>query len=556
MSRDSLSQVPRRAVVSVVLVALVALAGCSGGAEDPPPQQPPPAFVTAAAAPLGTSRVNLVWGANGVTAAQFRIYRSLVSGSVGAVIATVPASTTTYRDSGLAPNNMYFYTIESVTSASATLRSPQVSATTVPVASFPQDVTGFTVTRIGTTVTLSWDPYPGAATYEIARSPYPELPPGTWGTFTNLYGAVVTSLVDTEIGGAGHYTYSVTVYNFDGSQSAGARAEIDIPVGVLPGVDRPVLDPWASDKDGATVHLYWYHSQGATAEHVYASASDTVITPKQGATTNPPLDGPPHNLPIRHITGEYFAMDVPLSLFSPGYRYFAIEAEDGAALADSGAIGINVVAPAPVGVTGVATAVSNPTSLTVSWNAAGGAGTYKVYRLASPTTPVGAGNLVATTAGTSLVQAGLTAGTTYYYRVSAIAGGPGGGAESPPSDYAMARTFSDAAPSTEFPPLVMGAGQALLFWNGHNSGTSFRVYGGASNSVATINPNTLVTTTVLDPITGEWPWSCKVGAPAGDYAAFLLSGGLVFVLGHYWIAEVYPDGTESARSEVMPFPFL
>jgi fibronectin type 3 domain-containing protein len=154
----------------------------------------------------------------------------------------------------------------------------------------------------------------------------------------------------------------------------------------------------------------------------------------------------------------------PLSSLPAGYTYVAVEAVKGAYAAYSSWVTILKHAPAPVGVTGVRTNVRNPTKLIVSWDAAAGAGSYNVYQLTDPSEAIGPSKKIGTTTGTSLtVSSGLSPSTTYYYRVSAIAGGAGGGAESDPSDYAVAKTFSDTAPLTVAGmPFVMT--QALLTW--------------------------------------------------------------------------------------------
>src|SRR5262249_55957677 len=71
------------------------------------------------------------------------------------------------------------------------------------------------------------------------------------------------------------------------------------------------------------------------------------------------------------------------------------------------------------------TATAGHTQIGLSWTAPAGAVSYKVYR---GTTPGGEGATPIATGitGTSYIDAGLTDGVTYYYRVSALnAGGEG-----------------------------------------------------------------------------------------------------------------------------------
>lgn len=97
----------------------------------------------------------------------------------------------------------------------------------------------------------------------------------------------------------------------------------------------------------------------------------------------------------------------------------------------------NATTAAPANLT--ATAISD-TRITVSWNSVSGATSYKIFRALGPSTNHGpfAGVASVSAPTTTVVQAGLTATTTYTYEVTAV--GPGG--ESVPSNLADATTFT------------------------------------------------------------------------------------------------------------------
>jgi len=511
-------------------------------------------FVSAGADAFGTSKIDLSWSTHGLTPAICNIYRSPASGTLGPLLTSTTGSATSYRDGSLAPGTVFYYTIESVNSVGANVRSPQITATTGAVPTFPAPLSGLTATLVGSTVHLSWDDYSGATQYELYRSYIPEILAGSGYSMTDHAGAWVNS-VDDLIAGNGRYIYSVGVYNAGASLGAWGSVTVDVPAGTLPGVESPIIDFWAANPDASVYHIYWWAAPGATAHHVYTAPDPgggltPPITPKQGASTAA------LSFPIYQVRPGYYGMDIPLSSLSAGYSFVAVEAVKGAYAADSGSFAILKRAPAPVGVTGVSTSVRNPTKVKVSWNASPGAGSYKVYQLAGPADAISPANKVGTTTGTSLtVASGLSPSTSYYFRVTAIAGGSGGGAESEPSDYAAAKTFSATAPLTVAgTPFVMT--QALLTWIGHNDGTTFKIYGGASINPLDIDPNHLVAQTTLDPLTGKSPWTQVVGAPAGAYAIFVSTMGVTIVWGYYEVTEVYPDGTESAHSVFLPFAFM
>lgn len=85
--------------------------------------------------------------------------------------------------------------------------------------------------------------------------------------------------------------------------------------------------------------------------------------------------------------------------------------------------------------TGLANAGRTTTSITLTWAAVSGASGYKLYRSA---TSGGTLSLLGSPVGTSLADTGLTANTTYYYKVSAT----NAAGESPLSAEVAIATFS------------------------------------------------------------------------------------------------------------------
>src|SRR6185437_2316094 len=87
-----------------------------------------PAPLNLLAIPVTASQVDLTWSPSGVNQAGFTVERS-TDGNNYALLATLPAGTTTYPDPGLAPNRSYFYRVEATNSAGAS--SPSNVATVV-----------------------------------------------------------------------------------------------------------------------------------------------------------------------------------------------------------------------------------------------------------------------------------------------------------------------------------------------------------------------------------------------------------------------------------------
>jgi uncharacterized repeat protein (TIGR02543 family) len=147
--------------------------------------------------------------------------------------------------------------------------------------------------------------------------------------------------------------------------------------------------------------------------------------------------------------------------------------------------------------TGVTATAASSSAITVSWNAVNGAAGYNVYRGA---TAAGAYSKVGATTTASYNNTGLSASTTYYYRVSAT----NAAGESQQSAYASATTQAAVQPVS--PGLVFDINDNNL--NGINGGEMIWYTYTFANDGATGTSNT-------DP------------APGTDNNAFINAGGKV-----------------------------
>src|SRR5206468_995753 len=156
-------------------------------------------------------------------------------------------------------------------------------------------------------------------------------------------------------------------------------------------------------------------------------------------------------------------------------------------------------APAPP--TGLTASAVDATHIGLSWNASGGATSYKIQR--SPDGSTGWAQ-VGTTTTTSFTDTGLSPATTYFYRV--VASNNNG--DSPPSSSVSATTASllpySQAPQGNWVGTYGASGYALLGWNGNSnlvslpnatltvdSGADF-LWGGTSAIQALESPDTAI----------------------------------------------------------------
>jgi hypothetical protein len=124
--------------------------------------------------------------------------------------------------------------------------------------------------------------------------------------------------------------------------------------------------------------------------------------------------------------------------------------------------------PAPTGVT----ATPGSTTVTLHWNAAAGAASYRVYQ---GTTPGGeSATSVFATSSTAAVIKGLTNGTPYYFTVKSFSGAVVGPASAEVHATPMAApTGVTATPSAD--------GKITLRWNAAPGAASYRVYQGTAS---------------------------------------------------------------------------
>jgi fibronectin type 3 domain-containing protein len=181
------------------------------------------------------------------------------------------------------------------------------------------------------------------------------------------------------------------------------------------------------------------------------------------------------------------------------------------------------VLPAPWGLFASA---AGSDSIELSWSAVEGAAGYNVYRSDSAEGTYAKVNasLITTAA---YADTGLSAETTYYYKVSAISGGGGEGAK---SGYAYATTSS----STLSAPTVVSAtaysGYIYIAWSSVSGASYYNVY---RATTATGTYSLMGTTSSTDYYNGS------------SYDGYSLSSGTTY---YYKVSAVSSSGTEGVLS--------
>src|SRR4029077_8314374 len=88
-----------------------------------------------------SSQINLFWTDNATNETSYKLERKLASGGSFAEIATLPANTTAYSNSGLSASTQYIYRVRASNAGGDSSYSNEANATTLPVTSSTPSVT-------------------------------------------------------------------------------------------------------------------------------------------------------------------------------------------------------------------------------------------------------------------------------------------------------------------------------------------------------------------------------------------------------------------------------
>jgi fibronectin type 3 domain-containing protein len=204
------------------------LAAKNAGGESGPsaevsatPVGPPGAPVDLEAA-AGNGKVTLRWRPV-ATADGYRVMRSTTpSGPYSSIANPVE---TGFIDTGVATGTEYYYVVRAANGGGKGPYSPEVKAVPVAPPATPQ---GLAVTGGNGILSLTWTEVPGATSYTLHRAGSPE------GPFTELATLATPSAVDTQVTNGTTYYYAVSASNA-GGESARSAAVSAIPL-APPGV--------------------------------------------------------------------------------------------------------------------------------------------------------------------------------------------------------------------------------------------------------------------------------------------------------------------------------
>ena len=245
----------------------------NGGSSDTTPPTAPGSLTATA---TGPTAIGLSWLAStdnvGVTG--YTVYRGTTA------IATLPASTTSYTDSGLVPGTGYSYTVTAMDGAgNVSPPSNQASATTQadtipPSAPGTPMTTSVTSSQVGLSWTASTDNV-GVVGYRVLRN----------GTV--IATASGTTYTDTAVSPNTTYTYQVVAFDAAGNTSASGTLTVSTPVaGALfsDGFETGDLSAWTTNA-GLTAETAHAHTGSYGAEESSTGSTTYALKTLPGSYT-------------------------------------------------------------------------------------------------------------------------------------------------------------------------------------------------------------------------------------------------------------------------------
>lgn len=344
-----------------------------------------------------------------------------------------------------------------------------------PTASAPATPTGLAAVGGTGQVTLSWTSVSNATSYNLYYS--------TTSGVTKTSGTKITSAtspsVQTGLTAGTTYYYIVTAVNSTGESAASAQASAGTastpPLPTVPAAPTGVIATGGTNQ----VAISWGAVSSATSYNVYYATTSGVTKSNGTKITN--ATSPTVQTGLAAGTAYYYIVTAVNSV-GEGAASNQVAATTLAAVP-------NPTAPAaPAGVT----AVGGANQATIAWPAVSGAASYNVYWSTTSGVTTTSGTKVAG-ASSPYIKTGLSAGTAYYFIVTA-ANGVGESAAS----AQVTATTSAAPPAVPAAPAGVtatgGANQVSLSWPAVSGATSYNIYWATASGVTTSGTKITVAT--------------------------------------------------------------
>ncbi len=405
--------------------------------------------MTIPAAPTGITltgktdtTVSLSWNAVG-GASGYNVYNG------GTKLTATPLTGTTYTATGLTQNTAYTFTVKAVNAAGESAASSGLTVTTNMT--IPAAPTGLTSTgKTDTTVNLSWNAVGGATGYNVYR-----------GT-TKLTATPITTTTYTATGLTQNTAYTFTVKAVNAAGESAASSGLTVTTNMtIPAAPTGLI---STGKTDTTVSLSWNVVGGASGYNVYSGGTKLTSTPLTGTT----------------YTATGLTQNTAYT-----FTVKAVNAAGESAASSGLTVTTNMTIPAAP--TGLTSTGKTDTTVSLSWNAVGGASGYNVYS--------GGTKLTATPlTGTTFTATGLTQNTAYTFTVKAV---NAAGESAASSGLTVTTNMTIPAAPTGLTSTGKTDTTVSLSWNAVGGASGYNVYSGGIKLTSTPLTGTTYTATGL-----------------------------------------------------------
>jgi fibronectin type 3 domain-containing protein len=387
----------------------------------------PPAGLSVSSAT--SDSITFSWEAAAEAMGYF-VYRSTSSDGVYTKITTSAVTTTSYTNIGLSAGTTYYYKVSTVNNDRESEKSAYVFALTTPSA--PADVGA--VTASSSSIKVSWTMTTSAESYRIYRSETAS------GTYSQVGTSTTTSYTDTALQVNSSYYYKISALNSNGESAQSAY------VSGTTTLSAPT-DLSVSGQTVSSLTINWSSVSGASSYKIYRSAAFDGTYSQIGTS----------------VAASY--TDTGLSA-GTSYYYKVSAVDNGVESAQS--VSVSAGTTTPSAPTDLSVSGQTVSSLRINWSSVSGASSYKIYRSA---TFDGTYSQIGTSATASYTDTGLSAGTSYYYKVSTV----DNGVESAQSVSVSGGTKLVTPSGLSVSPST-STGSITLNWSSVPGASSYKIY--------------------------------------------------------------------------------
>lgn len=321
-------------------------------------------------------------------ASGYYLERKVGSGSWAALSTISSADTVTYTNSSLTPNTSYSYRIRAFKTYSGTDGVSSYSSTQT-ITTAPDKVTGLTVSTRGiNSLSVSWNGAAGATFYIVQRR-------ASGGSFSSLSNKSSNSFTDSGLTPNTTYEYRIKSANSFGTSDSYSSIVSD-KTGIVP--SAPTLS--MSSRTINSTSFSWNNISGVSGYYLDVKIGSAAWT----------------SLPNQNSSATSFTHTGLSQGTTYSYRirsYISYTGSDGISSYSSTLQILTLTKlSAP---SGFSISSSDGTSLTLGWNSVSNNSGYQIQQSTSST--FSNNNVTRSASSTSLSISGLSASTTYYFRV-------------------------------------------------------------------------------------------------------------------------------------------